>query len=64
MVDENRVPSVAVMAEVPVPTLVARPWLPEELLMVATVGIADVQATEPVMFCVLPSEYVPVAVNC
>jgi hypothetical protein len=32
--------------------------------MVATAGAAELQTTELVMFCVLPSEYVPVAVNC
>ena len=33
-------------------------------LIVAVPVVEDVQVTWPVMFCVLPPEYVPVAVNC
>ena len=33
-------------------------------LIVATAGVDEFQFTWLVMFCVLPSEYVPVAVNC
>jgi hypothetical protein len=57
-------PDVAVIVDVPAPTLVASPWLPAALLIVATFGVPEVQVTEVVMFWVLPSEYVPVAVNC
>jgi hypothetical protein len=32
--------------------------------MVATAGVSDDHATDPVRFCVLPSLNVPVAVNC
>ena len=50
----------AVMLLVPVPTPVAKP----ELLMVATVVVAEFQVTEPLIFAWLESLYVPVAVNC
>ena len=48
-------PSVAVMVVCPVPTLVASPFVPAALLIVATAKVLDVQVTVPVMFCVLPS---------
>jgi hypothetical protein len=48
-------PSVAVMVVCPVRTLVASPFVPAALLIVATAGVVDVQVTAPVMFCVLPS---------
>lgn len=57
-------PSVAVMVVCPVPTLVASPFIPAALLIVATAKVFDVHVTVPVMFCVLPSVYDPVAVNC
>ena len=57
-------PSEAEMVAVPTPTLVARPWLPAELLIVATDCVSEVQVTEEVMVSVLPSLYVPVAANC
>ena len=44
----------------PALTPVARPVL----LIVATEGALELQVTELVRFCVLESEYVPVAVNC
>jgi hypothetical protein len=50
----------AVITEEPAPTPVASP-LP---LMVATAVLADTQLTWLVRFCIEPSEYVPVAVNC
>jgi hypothetical protein len=53
---EADTPRAAVIVDVPTPTLVARPWLPDELLIVATVGVPEVQVTEFVTFCVLPSE--------
>jgi hypothetical protein len=47
---------------------VVDPWLRlaanPEVFTVATVGKEDVQVTDEVRFCVLPSPYVPVAVNC
>ena len=57
-------PDVAEMLELPVATLVAKPWLPSALLMVATEPSDESHWTEPVMFCVLPSVKVPVAANC
>ncbi len=59
-VDDATDPRVAPIADVPSPVLVANP----ELLIVATAVFPAVQATEVVMSWVLPSEYVPVAVNC
>src|SRR5207237_1410599 len=50
----------AVMVVVPVVRLVARP----ELLIVAMLVLEEIQITEVVMFWLLPSVYVPAAVNC
>src|ERR1700683_5322580 len=61
---ETEISSAAVIVETHTSPPVANPWLPDELLMVATVSVPEVQVTELVMFCVLPSDYVPVAVNC
>ena len=49
----------AVIADVPVATAVARP----AALMVATAGVAEFQVAVLVRFCVVPSVSVPVAVN-
>jgi len=38
-----------------VPALVASPFVPAELLMVATAAAFELQLTVVVMFCVLPS---------
>ncbi len=48
------------------PTLceVARPFDPEALLTAATAAELELQVTADVMFCVVLSVYVPVAVNC
>jgi hypothetical protein len=54
------VPCKADIAAVPAPTPVASP----EDVMVATAVLEEVQVTWLVMFWVLLSEYVPVAVNC
>ena len=51
---------VALMVAVPTDTLVARPLL----FTVATEGVSDAQVAFPVRFFVVPSEKVPVAVNC
>jgi len=48
-------PSVAVMVVCPVLTLVASPFVPAALLIVATAEVFDVHVTVLVMFCVLPS---------
>ena len=52
------VPELAEMVLVPAPTPVARP----ETLIVATEGVADSQLADTAL--VLPSLYVPVALNC
>ena len=48
-------PRVAVMVVCPEPALVASPFVPAELLMVATAAAVELQLTVVVMFCVLPS---------
>jgi hypothetical protein len=53
-------PDAAVIVALPSPTPLARP----EPFMLATVATEELQLTEPVRFCVLPSVKVPVAVNC
>src|SRR4029077_16547267 len=53
----------AVIVSVPVPVLVASPIVGEESLTVATVAEEEVQNTEVVMSCIVPSVNVPVAVN-
>jgi hypothetical protein len=50
----------AVIVAVPAPTPVATPVA----LTVDTLVLEEAHVTEPVMFWVLPSEYVPVTVNC
>ena len=64
VVDAEIDPIVAEMLELPVATLVASPWLPAALLIVATKTSDEAHCTEPVMPCVLPSVKVPVAANC
>lgn len=53
-------PDVAVIVVVPRVPLTATPVAP----MVATAGVEDVHDAEVVMTLVLPSVYVPVAMNC
>ena len=53
------VPEVAVMTVVPAATAVARPVAS----IVAVAIVPDCHETDDVMFCVVMSEYVPVAVN-
>jgi hypothetical protein len=53
-------PTVALIVVVPSATSVASP----SLTMVATPGFEELQVTELVKFCVLPSLSKPVAVNC
>ena len=57
-------PDVPVIVVEPCVNEVTNPWLPGLLLMVATELEEELHATEAVMFCVLPSVNVPVAVNC
>lgn len=54
----------AVMVAFPAATPVARPLVGDALLTVATDAGDDVQLTELVRFCVLPSENTPMALNC
>jgi len=64
VVDPFTLPRVALIVVEPEPTLVASPFEPAVLLIVATPVADELQVTVVVMFCVLLSEYVPVAVNC
>ncbi len=57
-------PDVAVIVVVPPATALATPFVPDVLLMVATAVDDELQLTELVRFCVLPSLNVPVASNC
>lgn len=52
-------PKVALMTDDPAPTAVARPLA----ATMASEVVPEVQVTEEVMSCDVPSEYVPVAVN-
>jgi hypothetical protein len=52
------------MVVVPIISVVASPWEPVVLLMVATVALEECHVTAVVISCVVLSEYVPVAVNC
>lgn len=56
-------PVAAVMVTCPALTVLATPWLPLALLMVARLVSDEVQVTVVVRSCVLLSEYVPVALN-
>jgi hypothetical protein len=56
-------PDVAVIVAFPAATAVATPFVPAVLLMVATAVADELQFTELVRFCVLPSLNVPVATN-
>jgi hypothetical protein len=64
VVEPLMLPNVAVIVVVPVATGVAMPTLPTALLIVATVGVEELQVTAVEMFCLLPSLYMPVAENC
>jgi hypothetical protein len=57
-------PELAVMFALPTPTLLATPGVGPPVLIVLTPGVSELHSTVSVMFCVLPSVYVPVAVNC
>jgi hypothetical protein len=57
-------PELMPIVVVPVPTEVANPAVPVLLLMVATVAAVELQWPVWVRSCMLPSVYVPVAVNC
>lgn len=49
------VPTFAVIVLNPIPTPLAKPWLPAASLMVATPSAEEVQSAVVVRFCVLPS---------
>lgn len=55
-------PDVALIFVEPRATAVARPLEPAALLITATAGVDEDQVTNAVRFCVVPFEYVPVAV--
>src|SRR5664279_1152264 len=56
-------PSVAVIEVFPGAIPVANPCVPAELLIFATAGVLDAHVTVEVSTLVVPSAYVPVAVN-
>jgi len=56
--------SMAVIEIEPVAADVAKPFEPAALLILATPVGDEPQVTDAVKFCVVLSEYVPVAVNC
>jgi hypothetical protein len=58
------VPRVAVIVVEPSATDVASPLEPAVLLIVAKDPVEELHVTDSVIFCVVLSEYVPVAVNC
>jgi hypothetical protein len=64
VVDAEMEFEVAETVAVPCPELVASPLLPTALLMIATAASEELHVTVDVRSCVLPSVYVPVAVNC
>jgi hypothetical protein len=64
VVDPEILPDVAVMIVEPAATELASPLEPAALLTVATPAADEPQVTTVVRFCVVLSEYVPVAVNC
>jgi hypothetical protein len=57
-------PDVAVTVVEPMPEPVAKPCEPLTLLMVALVASEELQVAPAVTSCVVPSEKVPVAINC
>ena len=60
---EKTLPELAVIAELPAAMPIARPGA-LFTLMPATARFPELHCTAPVMFCVLPSLKVPMAVNC
>jgi hypothetical protein len=63
VVDPDVLPNVAVIVVEPADADVASPLELAALLMAATSAADEFQVTVVVRFCVVPSEYVPVAVN-
>jgi len=63
-VEPETLPSNAVMVVEPCAAAVATPFEPLALLTLAMLVADELQLTAEVRFCVVPSVYVPVAVNC
>jgi hypothetical protein len=64
VVDPEMLPEVAAIVVEPTFTVVAIPFEPARLLMVAILVFDEFQATDEVSFCVVVSEKVPIATNC
>jgi len=64
VVDPLTDPRAAVISDAPVAMLVASPCVPESLLIVATLGCEELHCTDVVRSWLLPSLYLPLAVNC
>ncbi len=64
VVETEMLPEVAVIVALPVATAVTCPLEPAALLIAATDVADEPHVTDDVIFCVLLSENVPVAVNC
>ena len=60
VVEPTTVPEVAEIVVVPIAKLEAKP----PAVIVAKAGVLEAHVAVLVRFCVLPSEYVPVAVYC
>lgn len=57
-------PAATEIVVVPLATAVAKPWLPPELLILATAGLLLVHVAVVVRSCLLPSVKLPLAANC
>ncbi len=64
VVETEMLPEVAVIVALPVVTAVTCPLEPAALLIATTDAADELQVTVDVIFCVLLSENVPIAVNC
>jgi hypothetical protein len=62
--DPVMLPDIAVIVVKPAARDVAKPLEPAALLIAAIAAVDEYQVTAVVKFCVVLSEYVPVAVNC
>jgi hypothetical protein len=62
--EPETLPSAALTVVEPCMAADARPFDPAALLIDATDGVPELQVTCEVRFCLVPSLYVPVAVNC
>ena len=63
VVDPLTPPTLAVMFALPTPAPLATPGVGPPVLIVLTPGVSELHSTVLVIFCVLPSVYVPVAVK-